>query len=69
MVGEIHQLPIAVVKPDHSVKIREAIANTKDLECVTGKTNFDKNGDPIKSAIIKTVTSGKFKFVDVVNPK
>ena len=54
---------------DDSVKIREAIANTKDLECVTGKTNFDKNGDPIKSAIIKTVTSGKFKFVDVVNPK
>ena len=49
-----------------SVKIRDAIAQTKDLECVTGKTTLDKNGDPIKGAVIKTVKDGKFKFIDFV---
>lgn len=49
-----------------SVKIRDAIAQTKDLECVTGKTTFDKNGDPIKGAVIKTVKDGKFTFIDFV---
>lgn len=52
-----------------SVKIRDAIAQTKDLECVTGKTTLDKNGDPIKGAVIKTVKDGKFKFIDFVEAK
>lgn len=52
-----------------SVKIRDAIAQTKDLECVTGKTTLDKNGDPIKGAVIKTVKEGKFKFMDFVEAK
>ncbi|MEG1345193.1 MAG: ABC transporter substrate-binding protein, partial [Acidaminococcaceae bacterium] len=52
-----------------SVKIRDAIATTKDLECVTGKTTLDKNGDPIKGAVIKTVRDGKFKFMDFVEAK
>lgn len=49
-----------------TVKIRDAIAATKDLECVTGKTTLDKNGDPIKGAVIKTVKDGKFTFMDFV---
>ncbi|MGE4588292.1 MAG: ABC transporter substrate-binding protein [Acidaminococcaceae bacterium] len=52
-----------------SVKIREAIAQTKDLETVTGKTTLDKNGDAIKAAIIKTVKDGKFKYLDFVDVK
>ena len=53
---------------EDSVKIRDAIAATKDLELTTGKTNFDKNGDPLKSAVVKTVKDGKFVGIDVVNP-
>ena len=52
-----------------SVKIRDAIAQTKDLETVTGKTTLDKNGDAIKAAIIKTVKDGKFKYLDFVDVK
>mgnify|MGYP000709579142 FL=1 len=43
-----------------TVKIRDAIAATKDLECVTGMTTLDENGDPIKGVVIKTVKDGKF---------
>ncbi len=50
-------------------KIRDAIAATKDLETVTGMTTLDKNGDPIKSAVIKVVKEGKFKYLDFVEVK
>ena len=53
---------------EDSVKIREAIAATKDLETTTGKTTLNADGDPIKSAVIKTVKDGKFTFIDMVNP-
>lgn len=52
-----------------TVKIREAIAATKDLECVTGMTTLDENGDPIKGVVIKTVKDGKFTFKDYVEAK
>ena len=44
-----------------TVKIRDAIAATKDLECVTGMTTLDENGDPIKDVVIKTV-EGREQF-------
>ena len=49
-----------------SQKIRDALAATKDLEAVTGKTTFDKNGEPIKAAVIKEVKDAKFKYLDFV---
>ena len=52
-----------------SKKIRDAIAATKDLEAVTGKTTLDKNGDAIKAAVIKVVKDGKFKYLDFVDVK
>lgn len=52
-----------------TVKIRDAIAATKDLECVTGMTTLDENGDPIKGVVIKTVKDGKFTFKDYVETK
>lgn len=52
-----------------TVKIRDAIAATKDLECVTGMTTLDENGDPIKGVVIKTVKDGKFTFKDYVEAK
>jgi branched-chain amino acid transport system substrate-binding protein len=52
-----------------TVKIRDTIAATKDLECVTGMTTLDENGDPIKGVVIKTVKDGKFTFKDYVEAK
>lgn len=52
-----------------TVKIRDAIAATKDIECVTGMTTLDENGDPIKGVVIKTVKDGKFTFKDYVEAK
>ena len=52
-----------------TVKIRDAVAATKDLECVTGMTTLDENGDPIKGVVIKTVKDGKFTFKDYVEAK
>lgn len=52
-----------------TVKIRDAIAATKDLECVTGMTTLDENGDPIKGVVIKTVKDVKFTFKDYVEAK
>ena len=52
-----------------TVKIRDAITATKDLECVTGMTTLDENGDPIKGVVIKTVKDGKFTFKDYVEAK
>lgn len=54
---------------DDSKKIRDAVAATKDLETTTGKTTLNADGDPIKSAVIKTVKEGKFTYLDTVNPE
>jgi branched-chain amino acid transport system substrate-binding protein len=51
-----------------SAKLRDAIAATKDLECVTGKTTLDAERNPTKSAVIVTVKDGKFKYVETISP-
>lgn len=43
-------------------KVVPAIQKT-DLELVSGKTKFDKNGDPIKNVTILQVVDGKYKFI------
>ena len=53
---------------EDSVKIRDAIAKTKDLETTTGTTTLNQDGDPIKNAFIKTVKDGKFTYLDTVTP-
>ena len=53
---------------EDSKNIRDAIAATKDLETTTGKTTLNADGDPIKSAVIKTIKDGKFTYIDMVNP-
>lgn len=48
--------------------IRQALADTKDFEGVTGLLNFDENGDAKKNlAVIKTVENGQFVYKDTVN--
>jgi branched-chain amino acid transport system substrate-binding protein len=49
-------------------KLRDAIAATKDLAGVTGKTTLDQNRNATKGAVILTVKDGKFKYVETVNP-
>jgi branched-chain amino acid transport system substrate-binding protein len=49
-------------------KIRDALASLSGFTGVTGKFTMDKNGDPIKSAVIIRIQDGKQKFLQVVNP-
>lgn len=72
MAYDAYLIAIDAMKRANSVepqKIRDAIATTKDLEAVTGKTTLDKNGDAEKAAVIKVVKEGKFKYLDFVDAK
>ncbi len=47
--------------------IRQALVDTSDFVGVTGAITFDENGDAQKNvAIVKTVESGAFKYLDTV---
>lgn len=47
--------------------IRDAIANTKNYDGVTGAITFNGSGDPVKGAVIIRVSNGKFVFDSAVN--
>ncbi len=51
-----------------TVKIKDALAQTKGFDGVAGTVTLDKNGDATKSAFIKTVKDGKFSYMTIVNP-
>ncbi len=48
--------------------IRDAIASTKKFEGVTGWITIDQDHNAVKSAVVKTVKDGQFKFLAVVEP-
>jgi len=48
--------------------IRDAIANTVKFEGVTGWITIDQDHNASKSAVVKTVKDGQFKFLAVVEP-
>jgi branched-chain amino acid transport system substrate-binding protein len=50
------------------VKIRDALATTKDFPGITGKTTIDAQRNATKSAVIITVKDGQFQFVQTVEP-
>jgi len=52
-----------------SVKLRDAIAATKDFKGVTGSTTIDKNRDATKPSTVITIKNGKFQFVDTIYPE
>lgn len=52
-----------------SVKIKDALAQTKDLSLVTGIVTIDKNHNPIKSATVLEYKDGKQVFNTKVDPK
>ncbi|MGJ7918989.1 ABC transporter substrate-binding protein [Neobacillus sp. LXY-4] len=51
-----------------SVKIKDALAETKDLSLVTGIVTIDKKHNPIKSATVLEYKDGKQVFNTKVNP-
>jgi branched-chain amino acid transport system substrate-binding protein len=53
------------VSPEETMKVLTSLKNFKG---VTGTISFDKNGDPIKSAVILKVEKDGFKYVTTVNP-
>lgn len=50
------------------VKIQEALKETKDFEGAAGMISLDVNGDAVKSAVIKEVKDGAFKYMATVEP-
>ncbi len=53
---------------DDPARIKDALATIKGFKGVTGRFTIDRNGDPIKSAVIIRIRNGMQKFVKVVNP-
>jgi branched-chain amino acid transport system substrate-binding protein len=49
-------------------KLRAAIAATKELPGVTGKTTLDAKRNATKAAVIITVKDGNFKYLETINP-
>ena len=52
-----------------SVKIKEALEQTKDFPLVTGALTIDENHNPIKAATILEFVDGQMKFNSKVNPE
>lgn len=50
------------------VKVKDALAATKDLSLVTGTVTIDKNHHPIKSTTVIEYVDGKHQFKTKVNP-
>jgi branched-chain amino acid transport system substrate-binding protein len=49
-------------------RVRDALAETKDFEGVTGRITMDADRNPIKPAVILKVEGGRFRFVKSVAP-
>jgi branched-chain amino acid transport system substrate-binding protein len=50
------------------LKIRDALASTKDFPGVSGVITMGEDGNPIKSMVINKVKDGKFVYVTTINP-
>jgi len=49
--------------------IRNALANIKEFDGITGKMTFTEEGDPIKAAVIVRISEqGEFEFYKSVAP-
>ena len=49
-------------------KIRDALAETKNFQAISGTINMGDNGNAVKSMVINKVEGGKFVYVTTVNP-
>lgn len=50
------------------VKIKDALAQIKDLELVTGKITLDESHNPVKSAVVIEMKDGKQTYKTTINP-
>ena len=50
------------------MKLRDAIAATKDYAGATGSTTLDEKRDANKGAVIITVKDGKFVYLETITP-
>jgi branched-chain amino acid transport system substrate-binding protein len=57
-----------MAKKPTAEEILKSLAALKNFMGVTGKINFDKNGDAVKSAVVLKVEKEGFKYVSTVNP-
>lgn len=48
--------------------IRDSLAQTKDLQVLSGKISFDENRNPVKSAVILTIKDGKMIYHSTITP-
>ncbi len=48
--------------------IREALANTKDFQGVTGRITIDHDRNAVKPAVVLEVKSGGFAYKETINP-
>ena len=48
--------------------VRDTLAATKDFDGVTGKTTINEKRDATKSAVILKITSGKYQYLETVEP-
>ena len=62
---------VGEIKPnleDERAAIRDAMANIKSFEGITGTMSFDEQGDPIKCAVVVRIEKGEFLFTESVCP-
>lgn len=50
------------------IKIKDALAQTKNLQVTTGIVSLDANHNPVKSAVVIEMKEGKQTFKEKVNP-
>ena len=50
------------------MKLRDAIAATRNFPAVTGNITIDENRNATKSAVILQVKDGKFQYLETVQP-
>ncbi|NMB45889.1 MAG: ABC transporter substrate-binding protein [Firmicutes bacterium] len=54
--------------PTARAAIRDALADTKDIQAVTGTFSFDEKRNPVKSAVILRVVEDGYDFVERIDP-
>lgn len=59
---------IVTAGSDDPTKIRDAMAATKDFKAVSGTLSIDKDGNPVKSAVVIQVKGGKDVYAATVAP-
>jgi branched-chain amino acid transport system substrate-binding protein len=50
------------------LKVRDAIAQTKEFQGVTGSITLDQNRNAVKPAVVLRVKNGKLEYVETVKP-